>query len=132
MVYRARADSTCSERIRAGRHDSRRPRKPTLLSWRLVRPYHHGTSFSRLRRAVRAPTPVLRYCAGTFERESGYPSCHHLIRDFIPTGWASLFSTRYILSSRRYSRSMRFLFSTWMEWIGWISSNGFCFLCRFI
>lgn len=91
MVYRARADSTCSERIRAGRHDSRRPRKPTLLSWRLVRPYHHGTSFSRLRRAVCAPTPVLRYCAGTFERESGYPSCHHLIRDFIPTGWASLF-----------------------------------------
>lgn len=124
MVYRARA---VLERIRAGRHDSRRPRKPTLLSQRLVRPYHHGTSFSRLRRGscAHAGAQVLcRYLREGIRVSLLPPSRPRFYSDRL----GFIVSTRYILSSRRYALDVLSFFH--VDRVDWISSNGFCFVAH--
>lgn len=114
------------ELIRAGRHDSRRPRKPTLLSWRLVRPYHHGTSFSRLRRGSCAHAGAQVLCRYLREgiRVSLLPPSHPR---FYSDRLGFIVSTRYILSSRRYALDVLSFFSI-VDGLDWISSNGFCFV----
>lgn len=126
MVYRARRFYVL-ERIRAGRHDSRRPRKPTLLSRRLVRPYHHGTSFSRLRRGscAHAGAQVLcRYLREGIRVSLLPPSRPRFYSDRL----GFIVSTRYILSSRRYALDVLSFFH--VDRVDWISSNGFCFVAH--
>lgn len=101
LVYRARADSTC-------RRSGFEPVGTTAVvlgsrrcSWRLVvRPYHHGTSFSRLRRGscahAGAQAVLCRYLREGI-RVSLLPPSHPR---FYSDRLGFIVSTRYILSSR--------------------------------